>query len=50
MIATADIEPQAAIILSVLTLKLQFSHNILQNQVVQLQLGDEDSGAATVRR
>ena len=38
MIATAHIEPQIAIILSVLTLKLQLSHNILQNQVVQLYL------------
>ena len=28
--------------------KLQLSDNILQNQVVQLRLGDEDSGAATV--
>ena len=48
MIAIAHIEPQTAIILSVLTLKLQLSDNILQNQVVQLRLGDEDSGAATV--
>ena len=37
MIATAHIEPQTAIILSVLTLKLQLSNNILQNQVVQQQ-------------
>ena len=36
--------------LSVLTLKLQLSNNILQNQVVQPRLGDEESGAATVRR
>ena len=49
MIATAHIEPQTAIILSVLTLKLQLSNNILQNQVVQLWLGDEDNGATTVR-
>ena len=43
IIATALIEPQTAIIWSVLTLKLQLFHNILQNQVVQLQLGDEDN-------
>ena len=49
MIATAHTEPQTAIILSVLTLKLQLSDNILQNQVVQLQLGHDDSGGATVR-
>ena len=49
IIATAPIEPQTAIILSVLTLKLQLSDNILQSQVVQLRLGDEDNGAATVR-
>ena len=50
MIATDHTEPQTEIIFSVLTLKLQLSHNILQNQVVQLQLGDEDSGAASVQR
>ena len=50
MIATAHLEAQTAIILSVLTLKLQLSHNILQNQVVQLRLEDEDSGATTVQR
>ena len=50
MIATAHMEPQIAISLSVLTLKLQLSDNKLQNQVVQLWLGDEDNGAATVRR
>ena len=44
MIATAHTEPQTAIILSVLTLELQLSHNTLQNQVVQLRLGDVDSG------
>ena len=48
MIATAHLETQTAIIWSVLTLKLHLSDNILQNQVVQLQLGDEDNGAATV--
>ena len=48
-IATAHIEPQTAIFLSVLTLKLQLLDNILQNQVVQLWLGDEDNRAATVR-
>ena len=50
MIATAHIEPQTAIILSVLTQKLQLYDNILQNQVVELRLGDEDSRAATVNR
>ena len=50
MIATAHIEAQTAIMLSVLSLKLQLSDSILQNQVVQVQLGDEDSGAATLRR
>ena len=48
MIATAHVEPQTAIILSVLTLKLQLSDNILLNQVVQLWPGDEDSRSATV--
>ena len=36
MITTAYIEPQTAIMLSVLTLKLQVSDNVLQNQVIQL--------------
>ena len=48
--ATAHIEPQTTIILSVLSLKLQLTNNILQNQVVQLRLGEEDSGAVTVHR
>ena len=47
-IATAHIEPQTPIIVSVLTLKLQVSNNILQNQVVQQQLGDGVNRAATV--
>ena len=47
IIATAHIELQTANILSVLTLKLQISDNMLQNQVVQLRLEDEASGAAT---
>ena len=49
IIATAHVDPQTAIILSVLTLKLQVSDNILQNQVVKLRLEGEDSGAGTVR-
>ena len=36
--------------LSVLTLKLQLSDNVLQNQIVKPQMGNEDSGAATVHR
>ena len=48
MIATAYIEPQTKV--SVLTLQLQLSDNILQNQVVHRWQGDEDSGAATVCR